>query len=125
MNENDALNRETPFARALKFVLWTVGFIIVRLLINNTIGMFLDKQSVMASTQTAIPKVGSTVSALCTDAPFFGFLIRVGDFAMSFIYPIAMAAGLIYLGWKISAWCPLVGYAAAALVYYSIGPQSI
>ncbi len=121
----EALHKETKLHRLSRVGLWIIGFILIRLLVNNAVGFCIDKESVMASTQTNIPKVGSTVSALCGDTPLLGFLINLGDFAMKFLYPALMAFAFVWCGWKLASWLPLLGYAAAAAVYYTVGVQSI
>ncbi len=85
----------------------------------------LGSPYVIATRASDIPKVSSTVSALCGDAPVLGFLLNVGNFAMQFLYPVAMAFMFLWLGWKIAAWLPIAGYGVAAGVYYSVGVQSL
>ncbi len=125
MSGIEALHKETKLHRLGRAALWLIGFILIRLLINNAVGFCIDRESVMASTQTNIPKVGSTVSALCGDTPVLGFLINVGDVAMKFLYPAVMSLSFIWFGWNIAAWLPYAGYAIAAAVYYTVGVQSI
>lgn len=121
MSESNALYRDTVKSRLLKFVIWAVVFTLVRLLLNNAIGMIIDRESVIASTQTSIPKPG-TVAAEFSSVPF---LVVIGDVASKWIYPVAMAAALIYMGWKLAAWIPFIGYAAASTVYYLVGVQDL
>ena len=121
MSETNALYRDTVKSRLLKFVIWAVVFTLVRLLLNNAIGMIIDKESVIASTQTSIPKAG-TVAAEFSSVPF---LVVLGDIAAKWLYPVAMAAALIYMGWKLAAWIPFIGYAAASAIYYSVGVQDL
>lgn len=121
----EALHKETKLHRLGRAALWLVGFILLKLLVNNAVGFFIDREAVMASTQTNIPKVGSTVSALCGDTPFLGFLINVGNFAMNSLYPALMALAFVWFGWNIAAWLPYLGYAIGAFVYYTVGVQSI
>ena len=94
MSESNALYRDTVKSRLLKFVIWAVVFTLVRLLLNNAIGMIIDKKSVIASTQTSIPKAG-TVAAEFSSVPF---LVVLGEVAAKWIYPVAMAAPLSLWG---------------------------
>lgn len=125
MNASYGLNSESKKTRLFKTVLWFVGFYMIKLLANNAVGFLLGSEYVIATRQSDIPKVGSTVSALCDDTPVLGFLLNFGNFAMQFLYPAAMAAMLLWLGWKIASWLPIAGYMAAAAVYYTVGVQSI
>ncbi len=125
MNVSYGLNSESKSARLFKTALWFIGFYMIKLLANNAVGFLLGSEYVIATRQSDIPKVSSTVSALCGDAPFFGFLLNIGNFAMQFLYPAAMAFMFLWLGWKIAAWLPIAGYMAAAAVYYTVGVQSI
>lgn len=125
MNVSYGLNSESKKTRLFKTALWFVGFYMIKLLANNAVGFILGSEYVIATRQSDIPKVSSTVSALCEDTPFVGFLLNVGNFAMQFLYPAAMAFALLWLGWKIAAWLPLAGYMAAAAVYYTVGVQSL
>lgn len=121
MSESNALYRDTVKSRLLKFVIWAVVFTLVRLLLNNAIGMIIDKKSVIASTQTSIPKAG-TVAAEFSSVPF---LVVLGEVAAKWIYPVAMAAALVFMGWKLAGWIPFAGYAVASSVYYSVGVQDL
>ena len=119
----EALHSESVAHRLMRVALWTIGFIMCRLVINNTVGFFINRDYVIASTQSSIPKVSTTVAALC-DNPVQGLLINLGDMAAAFLYPIAMSFFFVWFGWKIASWLNLAGYAAAAFVYYHIGPQA-
>ncbi len=126
MNGTEALHIDTVQSRLMKTAVWLAVFLILRMLINNCVGMIIEPSYVMATNQMSTTKVSTAVAEFCKDAPFFGFMIRVGDFAMHYIYPILMVLALNWRGWKIAAWLPFViGYAAAAAVYYSIGVQAI
>lgn len=125
MNVAYGLNSESKTTRLFKTALWFVGFYMIKLLANNAVGFVLGSEYVIATRQSDIPKVGSTVSALCGDTPVLGFLLNVGNFASQFVYPAAMAFMLLWLGWKIASWLPIAGYMAAAAVYYTVGVQSV
>lgn len=125
MNTSYGLNSESKKTRLFKTALWFLGFYMIKLLANNAVGFVLGSEYVIATRQSDIPKVSSTVSALCGDTPFLGFLLNIGNFAMQFLYPAAMAFMLLWLGWKIAAWLPIAGYMAGAAVYYTVGVQSI
>lgn len=125
MNGVESLHIETKQQRLLKTAIWFIVLMLLRMLVNNAVGFLIDKESVMASTQTNIPKVSSTVSAFLGDRPFYGFLLNIGHIAMQFVYPIIMAFALTWRGWKICAWLPYLGYAVGAAVYYTVGVQSL
>lgn len=125
MNGVEALHIESKQQRLLKTAIWLIIFMLIRMLVNNAVGFVIDKESVMASTQTNIPKVSSTVSAFLGDRPFYGFLINVGHVAMQFVYPVIMTFALNWRGWKLCAFLPYLGYAVGAAVYYTVGVQSL
>ncbi len=124
MNVSYGLNSETRKTRLFKTAIWFLILFMLKLLVNNTVAFAVGSPYAIATRASDIPKVGSTVSAL--ELPFItGMLIKVGNFASQFVYPTVMAFALLWKGWKLVTWLPFAGYAAAAAVYYIVGPQSI
>lgn len=120
----EALHSESVAHRLMRVVLWTIGFIIARLLVNNAIGFCINREYVIPTTQSSIPKVGTALLTLCPERTVFNFFVNLGDFAANFFFPAAMSFLFVWFGWKIASFGNLAGYGVAAAVYYIMGPQA-